>query len=58
MPISEKIKKEIDGLNEDEQFKNLMLDILKLEDDGAKRWKNEYKKNINSYLGLENEEDK
>lgn len=56
MPISEKIIKEIDGADVEEKMKDLMKDILLLEDDGAKRWTKQYETKIKNYLGILEEE--
>lgn len=50
MPISEKIKKKIENLNETDAFKKLMLDILAEEDKGNHRFKEAYEKRVNTYL--------
>lgn len=57
MPISEKIIKEIEALDEEEKVKELMKELLQLEDDGAKRWNKQYESKIKDYLGVR-EEDK
>ncbi len=49
MPISEKILKEIDHTNVDENMKVLMKELLQLEDDGAKRWSKQYEEKIEEY---------
>lgn len=56
MPISEKILHEINELATEDQMKNLMKDILKLEDDGVKRWNVQYESKINDYLGVTEDE--
>lgn len=56
MPISEKILHEINELETEDQMKNLMKDILKLEDDGVKRWNVQYESKINDYLGVTEDE--
>lgn len=56
MPISEKILHEINVLETEDQMKNLMKDILKLEDDGVKRWNVQYESKINDYLGVTEDE--
>ena len=56
MPISEKIIREIDETDAEQKMKNLMKEILLLEDDGAKRWTKQYESKIKAYLGLEEEE--
>lgn len=55
MPISEKILKEIEGIDDDVKLKDLMKDLLLLEDDGAKRWTKQYEARIKTYLGIEEE---
>lgn len=55
MPISEKIIKEIDETDAEDKLKDLMKDILRLEDDGAKRWTRQYEAKIKDYLGFEEE---
>lgn len=57
MPISEKIIKEIEELAEDEKVKDLMKELLQLEDDGAKRWNKQYESRINDYLGVHEEDE-
>lgn len=55
MPISEKIIREIDETDADDKLKELMKDILLLEDNGAKRWTKQYEARIKGYLGIEEE---
>jgi hypothetical protein len=55
MPISEKILKEIDHTNVDENMKVLMKELLQLEDDGAKRWSKQYEEKIEEYLKKDEE---
>lgn len=55
MPISEKILKEIDNTNVDENMKVLMKELLLLEDDGAKRWSKQYEEKIDEYLKSDEE---
>ena len=50
MRISSKIEKRIEALSASEEFKRLMLDILRIEDDGVYRFKGEYEKLINEYI--------
>ena len=50
MPISEKIVDRIRQLDEDEQFKRMLLKILNEEDKGTYRFKAEYEKFINDYI--------
>ncbi len=57
MPISEKIISEIDAIDADEKLKELMKDILSLEDDGARRWTKQYESKINEYLEIKGEEE-
>lgn len=57
MPISEKIIKEIDEIDAEEKLKDLMKEILLLEDDGAKRWTKQYEAKIKGYLGIEEEDE-
>lgn len=55
MPISEKIIAQINGIDADEEFKELMLSILAEEDKGNFRFKEAYEKLINDYLGKKEE---
>lgn len=55
MPISEKIIKEIDETDAEDKLKDLMKDILFLEDNGAKRWTKQYETKINDYFGFDEE---
>lgn len=50
MPISEKIVERISNLNVDEEFKKMMLKILRDEDKGIYRFKAEYEKHVKEYL--------
>lgn len=52
MPISEKISKEIHQLDADKAFKEMMLKILKKEDDGLsqKTYKAEYKSIVDDFI--------
>jgi hypothetical protein len=50
MPISEKIKNQIQQLDATEDFKELMLSILTEEDKGNFRFKDTYEKLINEYI--------
>lgn len=50
MPISEKIKNQIQQLDTTEDFKELMLSILTEEDKGNFRFKDTYEKLINEYI--------
>lgn len=52
MPISEKISKEILQLDADKAFKEMMLKILKKEDDGLsqKTYKAEYKSIVDDFI--------
>ena len=52
MPISENINKEISKLNVDEEFKRLMLDILRKEDEGvtSRTYKGEYSSIVDTYI--------
>lgn len=47
--------KEIDETDAEDKLKDLMKDILRLEDDGAKRWTRQYEAKIKDYLGFEEE---
>ena len=47
MPISKKIKEEIKKLETIDDEKELMLDILELEDTGIYQFREEYSKRIN-----------
>ena len=57
MPISENILKEIDNTDADNRLKELMKNLLILEDDGARRWKNQYEEMVKDHLELSKEED-
>lgn len=57
MPISEKIIKEIEETDAEDKLKDLMKDILLLEDDGAKRWTKQYEARIADYLEIKEEGD-
>lgn len=50
MPISAKIRKRIEDLNDRQEFKDLMLEILTLEDKGNHKYKEAYEKLANLYL--------
>jgi len=52
MLISENINKEISKLNVDEEFKRLMLDILRKEDEGvtSRTYKGEYSSIVDAYI--------
>lgn len=50
MPISEKIIAQINNIDADEEFKELMLAILAEEDKGNFRFKDTYEKLVNDYL--------
>ncbi|MBQ8898480.1 MAG: hypothetical protein IJY86_08365 [Clostridia bacterium] len=50
MPISEKIIAQINNIDADEEFKELMLSILEEEDKGNFRFKDTYEKLVNDYL--------
>lgn len=50
MPISEKIKNQIQQLDATEDFKELMHSILTEEDKGNFRFKDTYEKLINEYI--------
>ena len=52
MPISEKITKEILHLDADNAFKEMMIKILKKEDDGLsqKTYKAEYKSIVDEFI--------
>ena len=50
MPISEKIIAQINSIDTDDEFKELMLLILSEEDKGNYRFKDTYEKMINEYL--------
>ena len=57
MPISGKIINEIENTDAEESLKDLMKDLLTLEDDGAKRWTKQYECKIKKYLGIEEEDE-
>ncbi len=50
MPISEKIRSKIAALDEPEDLKKLMLDILTEEDKGNHRFKDTYERLVVEYL--------
>jgi hypothetical protein len=50
MPISQKIKNRIYLLYVDENFKELMMKILEVEDKGTYQYTKEYEKHVNEYL--------
>lgn len=52
MPISENINKEISKLNVDDDFKRLMLDILRKEDEGvtSRTYKSEYSSIVDAFI--------
>lgn len=50
MPISEKIIAQINSVDVDVEFKELMLAILTEEDKGNFRFKDTYEKLVNDYL--------
>ena len=52
MPISKKIINEIEKMDETDEMKELMTDILVLEDNGVKRWTNDYDKMIDEFIKI------
>lgn len=56
MPISEKIIAQINSIDTDDEFKELMLSILSEEDKGNYRFKDTYEKMINEYLEKKGDE--
>lgn len=50
MPISQKIIEQIKNINIPDDEKYLMINILKIEDKGTHRYKNDYEKAIKDYL--------
>ena len=50
MPISEKIRNKINGLNEEKGIKELMIAILEEEDKGNHRFKDTYMNLVSEYL--------
>ncbi len=54
MPISEKIKEQIDVLEVQKDFKDLMIAILTEEDKGNFRFKDTYEKLVNEYIETSN----
>ncbi len=50
MPISEKIIKQVNGANATAKEKELMLEILKVEDKGVFRYSADYEKIIKDYI--------
>lgn len=56
MPISEKIIAQINSIDTDDEFKELMLSILSEEDKGNHRYKDTYEKMINEYLEKKGDE--
>jgi len=56
MPISEKITAMINDLRITEDEKNLMLEILEVEDRGVYRYTAEYEKIIKDFISLKEKE--
>ena len=54
MPISEKIKEQIDALEVQRDFKDLMIAILTEEDKGNFRFQDAYEKLVNEYIEASN----
>lgn len=57
MPISKKIIDKVNSLEQDEDFKKLVLDILNEEDKGNHRYKEKYEQIIEEYLNNSKEKD-
>jgi hypothetical protein len=55
MPISKKIKEQIDALEVQKDFKDLMIAILTEEDKGNFRLKATYEKLVNEYIETSND---
>lgn len=56
MAISEKIEKQIKNLdNTDEETKELMLELLKAEDNGTRGFRETYEEIINKHIGKKEE---
>lgn len=53
MPISEKIINRVNGANATAKEKELMLEILKLEDKGVFRYNTDYEKIIKDYIAMQ-----
>lgn len=53
MPISEKIINRINGTNATAAEKELMLEILKVEDKGVFRYSADYEKIIKDYIAIQ-----
>lgn len=53
MPISEKIINRVNGANATAKEKELMLEILKIEDKGVFRYSADYEKIINDYIATQ-----
>ena len=56
MPISSNIEKTIKELQIKNEDKKLLLDILKIEDDGVKQYTKDYENIINGYIKQKEEE--
>lgn len=50
MPISEKILKQVEHSKANEDEKNLMLELLRIEDKGSFRYSEEYERLIKTYI--------
>lgn len=57
MSISNKIDSRIDNLNETDEFKALMRNILNVEDEGVYRFKEKYETYVNEYINASLQED-
>lgn len=57
MPISYKIRQKIDALNESQDFKDLLLEILTIEDKGNHKYKEAYDKLASKYLAVKDGDD-
>lgn len=57
MSISNKIDSRIDNLNETDEFKALMRNILNVEDEGVYRFKEKYETYVNEYVNASLQED-
>ena len=50
MPISKKIKAQINSTNETPEMKKLMMDILNLENNGVGQWRKGYFKLVDNFI--------
>lgn len=50
MAVSKKIRKELEKMPKDEEFKKLMIDILELESKGLYNFKSKYDELVKAYI--------